>query len=201
MKKCFRFIWFEWKVFFRESRYWIPFFIPPVLFSLTFFIEARLSQGMFDRFAIFLGSMSLSLGADRISLERERKMLELTAMLPLSRRLIFWSKTLSVILIPLIFWGITVFAFVMWYGSSVLSSLAHATQWLGWTLLGLSVILWLSVKAKLASQLGILFFLSSVFGQGIADLTNWPIGVIGCVIFAMILIVYEDRTLWWKAKA
>jgi ABC-type transport system involved in multi-copper enzyme maturation permease subunit len=190
----------ECRSFFKESRYWIPFFIPPIIFSVSVVLQTKLDQALLNRFAIFLGAMALSMGADRISLERERKMLELYAMLPLGRAKVFWAKSFAVMLVPMVLWLASIGIFSVMYGSYATVLALKASVWLFWTLFGLLIILWKLRSSKHASQLGIVFFLGSVFGQELAMQTNLPIGEIGAIVSLIALVVYSKKENWWLVK-
>ncbi|MDR1760494.1 MAG: ABC transporter permease [Fibrobacter sp.] len=102
----------EMRLIFREPRFWVPFFLPPLLLLIS--LGILLFQGS----SVLLGSSLYSLAllsgvltvpmvipliADSFAGERERHSLELLLLLPVPRSQLFLGKILAVLPFPFLF--------------------------------------------------------------------------------------------------
>ncbi len=102
----------EVRLIFREPRFWIPFFLPPLLLLVS--LGILFFQGSFDLLGSSLYSLALLSGvltipmvipliADSFAGERERHSLELLFLLPVPRSQLFLGKILAVLPFPFLF--------------------------------------------------------------------------------------------------
>jgi len=106
-----RIIRHEFRMVFREPRFWIPFLIPPVfMVSMQAMLVARYGGGISQVFqpsllliiGALLSTMSVTLTADSFAGERERNTLELLLCLPLGIRKLFFGKLFAVLPLPIL---------------------------------------------------------------------------------------------------
>ena len=102
----------EFRIFFREPRFWIPFIIPPIILALSQFIAvsrygAGIMNGMQGYMMLLLGCLMAPMGAplaaDSFAGERERNSLELLQLLPVKASTLFWGKLLAILPFPIFF--------------------------------------------------------------------------------------------------
>lgn len=103
----------EWRLLFREPRFWVPFLFPPLLLIVSQWIlfssqgDSLWNAGIQGYIMLLLGvmmaPMASPLTADSFSGERERNSLELLLLAPISSRELFFGKFLAVIPFPLFF--------------------------------------------------------------------------------------------------
>ena len=103
----------EWRLIFREPRFWVPFLFPPLLLIVTQWIvfsnqgDAFGSEDIQGYIMLLLGvmmaPMASPLTADSFAGERERNSLELLLLAPVTAKELFFGKFLAVIPFPLFF--------------------------------------------------------------------------------------------------
>ncbi|MGL1936546.1 MAG: ABC transporter permease [Fibrobacterales bacterium] len=111
----------EFRMIWREPRFWIPFLIPPIFIMISQ-LYAQMSGAIDDMgssllilIGVLLSTMCVNLMADSFAGERERNTLELLLALPISLEKIFFGKMLAVFPVPLglsivfqiLFWNLT----------------------------------------------------------------------------------------------
>jgi len=111
----------EYKLIWREPRFLIPFFIPPLfIIGTQLYIQnqrsdAQVGASLLILIGVLLSTMSVNLMADAFAGERERNTLELLLSLPIPLEKIFFGKMLAVFPVPFIisalfqilFWNLT----------------------------------------------------------------------------------------------
>jgi ABC-type transport system involved in multi-copper enzyme maturation permease subunit len=113
----------EFRMIWREPRFWIPFLVPP-LFIMISQIYAQMSgsgdemgSSLLILIGVLLSTMCVNLMADSFAGERERNTLELLLALPISLEKIFFGKMLAVFPVPL---GISVvFQVLFWFATNL----------------------------------------------------------------------------------
>lgn len=101
----------EWRLLFREPRFWVPFMVPPalLLFSERIFVTSKVSfpEEMGELFLLLLSAlsapMSAPLAADAFAGERERRTLELLQLSPAKASEIFCAKLFAIVPFPIFF--------------------------------------------------------------------------------------------------
>lgn len=115
----------EFKLIWREPRFWIPFLIPPFfiigsqLYLQTHAPTEAVGDSLLILIGVLLSTMCVNLMADSFAGERERNTLELLLALPISIEKIFFGKMLAVFPVPLaismvfqlMFWNLTPYGF------------------------------------------------------------------------------------------
>ncbi len=113
----------EWRLLFREPRFWIPFLLPPLFVMVPQWFWSQHSQVTFPTevsafILLLLGAFgapcAAPLTADAFAGERERRSLELLQLTPVCPSKIFAAKLCSILPFPILFaWGTqTVFFFL-----------------------------------------------------------------------------------------
>ncbi len=99
----------ELRLFVREPRFWIPFFLPPLLLFiseavlLSLPLDAELTGRMLLLTGILMAPMGSPLAADSFAGERERNSLELLCLLPVPSSTLFWGKLGAILPFPILF--------------------------------------------------------------------------------------------------
>ena len=199
----------EFRLIFREPRFWIPFIIPPVILAASQAIAVsryggQVMQGMEGYMMLLLGCLMAPMGAplaaDSFAGERERNSLELLQLSPIAPAKLFWGKLFAILPFPVVFSLLAELAY--WFAHPSLSTLTAVAAILGslsavLLTTAFSLVLSLRMKTVRAATQCSLFFIVpllllvqfgyELFLRGIVlPLAVLALSVVACVAVALL---------------
>ncbi len=128
----------EFRLIFRDPRFWIPFIIPPVILAASQGIAVsryggQIMEGMQGYMMLLLGCLMAPMGSplagDSFAGERERNSLELLQLAPIAPAKLFWGKLLAILPFPVVFALLAQFGY--WVSHPEISTMSAVASVLG----------------------------------------------------------------------